>query len=400
MKEIQFDGLHYETGSVHNIFALQGLKMPHTGSPPSEALLLGLSGGITFGYFSFAYKGIDPIVALLTRNTFDPLENLFNRMGVIRTVKQTTDEAKAEKNLADALENGQPVLVWADRFSMPYLADDGLLGEGMYEMIPLVVFGRDAQNGAVEIADQSRQPVRVAGSDLSRARGRVKKDKYRQMTLSLPSFEKLAQGVASGIRASIQSFHSVPMKGYARNFGFAAYQRWADVLTGDKDKQSWSKVFPPGKPMVSGLASAFDRIELFGTGGTASRPVYADFLEEASLLLEKPSLRDCAAQFRALGSLWSALSHALLPDDWPAFRETRELMLRKRDLYWEQGADAKKEVERINDRLNELRASMETNFPLTSSEVTALKQELRERILRIHDAEKEAITELEKALVL
>jgi hypothetical protein len=43
---------------------------------------------------------------------------------------------------------------------------------------------------------------------------------------------------------------------------------------------------------------------------------------------------------------------------------------------------------------------METNFPLTSSEVTALKQELRERILRIHDAEKEAITELEKALVL
>jgi hypothetical protein len=399
MTEIQFDGLHYETGSVRNIFALQGIRMPHTQSPPSEALLLGLSGGITFGYFSFAYKGIDPFVALLTRNTFDPLENLFNRLGVVRTVKQTADAAKAEKNLADALENGQPVLVWADRFSMPYNAYDGLLGEEMYEMIPLVVFGRDPQTGTVEVADQSRRPVRVASENLTRARGRVKKDKYRQMTLSLPSFDKLVQGVASGIRACIQSFHTAPVKGHSRNFGFEAYQRWAGVLAGDQDKQSWSKIFPPGRQMYSGLVSAFERIELFGTGGAASRPMYADFLEEASLILDKPALRDSAAQVRALAPRWTDLDNALLPVDQPLFKETRQLLLKKRDLYCGKGGAAKDEIVQINDRLAAIRSAMETGFPLSGEGVTAFKQNLREHVLRIHDAEKEAIAELEKALV-
>jgi hypothetical protein len=270
----------------------------------------------------------------------------------------------------------------------------------MYEMTPLVVFARDDRTGVVEIADGSRLPLQVSGSELTKARGRVKKDKYRQMALSLPSFEKLAAGVVSGIRATVQSFHGVPMKGYARNFGFAAYQRWAGVLTGDKDKQSWSKVFPPGRPMFSGLASAFDRVELFGTGGAASRPMYADFLEEASILLEKPALRDSAAQFRALEPLWIGLENALLPDDVPAFRDTRQLLMKKRDLFWEKGAEAKEEIVQINNRLIEIRSTMENDFPLSGQEVTAFKQNLSDHVLKIQDAEKNAITELEKVLVL
>ncbi|MBN1449981.1 MAG: hypothetical protein JW963_03125 [Anaerolineales bacterium] len=47
----KFNGRHWETGSVHNALALQGVVAPHTGQPFSEALLLGVSGGITFGYF-------------------------------------------------------------------------------------------------------------------------------------------------------------------------------------------------------------------------------------------------------------------------------------------------------------------------------------------------------------
>ena len=65
-----FDGRHHETGTIHNYFAYTGVAAPHTGRPYSEALLLGVSGGIVMGYFTFAYKGYDPHVALLTRNTF------------------------------------------------------------------------------------------------------------------------------------------------------------------------------------------------------------------------------------------------------------------------------------------------------------------------------------------
>src|SRR5690606_23746144 len=56
----QFGGRHWETGSVHNFYAYRGYAAPHTGAPYSEAFLLGVSGGITVGYFKFAYEGYDP----------------------------------------------------------------------------------------------------------------------------------------------------------------------------------------------------------------------------------------------------------------------------------------------------------------------------------------------------
>lgn len=56
----QFNGLHWETGSVCNHLGYQGFKAPHTNQPYTEALLLGISGGAVIGYFSFAYEGYDP----------------------------------------------------------------------------------------------------------------------------------------------------------------------------------------------------------------------------------------------------------------------------------------------------------------------------------------------------
>ena len=41
-----FDGHHWETGCIYNFFDYRGLKAPHTGRPYSEALMLGVSGGI------------------------------------------------------------------------------------------------------------------------------------------------------------------------------------------------------------------------------------------------------------------------------------------------------------------------------------------------------------------
>jgi hypothetical protein len=207
---------------------------------------------------------------------------MLNRLGAVRNVRQTTDPKKAEKNLLDALDAGQPALVWANRMSMAYSPYDGSLGPDMYEMIPVVVYGVD--KSFVHLADQSRAALRVPVKDFTIARGRVKKEKFRMMTITVPAFDtvraantggtpvrdgKLAQNVDAAIRASVRSFFTSPVKGYASNFGFAAYQRWADVLFNDKDKQSWNKIFPAGRNMFAGLTSAFERIELFGTGGNA-----------------------------------------------------------------------------------------------------------------------------------
>jgi len=88
------EGRHYETGTLRNAWALRGAKAPHTGQPYSEALLLGISGGITFGYFTFAYTGELPHLALLTRNTFDPFETILERLAPAREVRRTADAAR------------------------------------------------------------------------------------------------------------------------------------------------------------------------------------------------------------------------------------------------------------------------------------------------------------------
>jgi hypothetical protein len=136
-----FAGRHWETGSIHNHWAYRRFKAPHTQQPYSEALLMGISGGIVMGYFSFAYKGYDPHVAILTRNTFDPMDAILTRLGVEQIVVQTANPSKATQNLVESLNDSVPPLVWADQYSLPYnaLPNDA----GMWQMAPVVVFGYD-----------------------------------------------------------------------------------------------------------------------------------------------------------------------------------------------------------------------------------------------------------------
>ena len=130
----QFDGLHWETGTVRNYLDYVGVTAPHTGQPYSEALLMGVSGGAVMGYFSFNYKGYDPMARLLTRNTFDPWDTMLSRMGIIQDVAHTSKPEKGVTNLRDRLESGVPAIVWADHFSLPY--NNLPFDHGMWAMFP------------------------------------------------------------------------------------------------------------------------------------------------------------------------------------------------------------------------------------------------------------------------
>lgn len=132
--------------------------MMHPNKPFTEAMLLGISGGAVMGYFSFAYEGYDPHVAILTRNTFSPIETTLERLGVEQTSLQTNKPDKALADLINTLEDGIPPIIWADMFSLPYnmLPYD----EGMWQMFPIVVYGYEADIGTVWIADRARVPQR------------------------------------------------------------------------------------------------------------------------------------------------------------------------------------------------------------------------------------------------
>jgi hypothetical protein len=392
----QFEGLHWETGSLRNFLAYQGITAPHTDQPYSEAMLLGVSGGIVMGYFTFAYQGYDPMVHILTRNTFDPLKTIYDRLDIQPNIRQTANPDKGISNLLDVLEAGSPAIVFADMYSLPYNALPQ--NEGMWGMYPILVYGYEEEQDIVWIADRSRSPLSVTIEDLGIARGRTKKNKFRLQTHEPPNPNKLASAVEAGIRDCIQLFTGAPPKGSKHNFGFLAYQKWVSLLRKPNQRSSWEKEYPPGVKMYAALTSAFYDITIFGKDGSAERNVFSQFLEEASLLLDKPELLEVADRYRKSAEAWDDLATALLPEEAPLFKETRELMLTKHRIFLEKGNSTLVEIRQINDRLTEIKVEMSEDFPLNSSQTSALRETIVEKIMTVHDIEFEAIQELQAVI--
>jgi hypothetical protein len=397
----QLNGRHWETGSIHNALALQGIKAPHTGKPYSEALLLGVSGGIAFGYFTFEYQGYLPHVAILTRNTFNPFSTILERLGIAQDVQQTNKAEIAEKNLRETLQSGLYPILWADQFSLPY---NGLpANEPMWGMMPMLAVVVDDQS--VTIADRSSQPFQISMQGLTKARGRVKEDRYRLITLDAPQTAKLAGAVHKGICQAISLFTENPPRGARDNFGFAAYEKLAEMLVNMRNKHSWERLFAPGVRMYHALAGspvqpgAYHWVNTWGSADGADRGLYADFLLEAAHILNKPMLSDAAAKFRESHKLWLACADAMLPDDVPLLGESKRLIQRKHDLFIEQGENGLQEIKKIDARLNELLTEAANGFPLSGSQSADLRSNLRDILLQIKTAEEQAVELLQAAVL-
>ena len=397
----QFTGRHTETGSIHNALALQGVIAPHTGKPYSEALLLGVSGGITFGYFTFEYKGYLPHVAMLTRNTFSPFTTILERLGIAQDVQQTNKAEIAEKNLLTALDSGLFPVLLADHFSLPYT---GLTSNNaMWGMVPILAVETDGK--IVTVADRSSQPLHVSMADLMMARGRVKQDKYQLMTLDAPQTTKLAGAVQKGISQAIALFTEKPPRGTRDNFGFAAYAKFAAMLVNTRNKHSWERYFAPGIRMYHALAGspiqpgAYQWVNTWVSTNGADRGLYADFLVEAAQILKRPILKEAAEKFRASHKLWLKFAEALLPDDISLLGEGKQLIQKKHDLFIKDGEAALPEMKKITVRLKEILKQSETDFPLSNSQSAELRANLRDIVMNISSTEQEAVDLMQTAIV-
>lgn len=402
-----FDGAAWATGYPTNVLAYQGALAPHTGQPYTEAMLMGINGGLCAGYFSFAYEGYDPHLHFLTRYPFDEEPGtLFARLGIAMSVRNTTDPEKAVANVLNALAKGQPAIVWVDMASLPY--NYGMTGTftdpddaKIWLVMPLVVYGYDRKADAVYLADRARVGLQVDTATFARARARVAKTKHRMMTIGAPNPDKLPAAIRAGIQSCIEVFTGKPPVGgpsHVGNFGFAAYQKWAHLLRDTKQKKSWAKEFAPGSKMYAGLTTAFQTTAVYFTGGRGARAIYADFLSEAADVLELPALREVATLFRTAAERWDDLTRTLLPETIAPFKETRDLLMRNSQLFLSQGAASLEERKVIAARLQTIKQQMRSEFPLTDAQAAALRADLAERVMAIHDAEEIAIRALQAAV--
>jgi len=391
----QFAGRYWDTAAIRSALDYQGSTAPHTGAAYSEAMLLGLSGGITFGYFTFHYRGYDPQVNLLTRNSFAPMERIFERMKIPRELRQSTSADRGRKHLLHALEAGYAPIASPDMWSLPYnaLRED----PGMWGGMPLVIFGYEPERGEAYIADRSHVPLTVPSEALDKARSRIKKDRQRLILLGAPAGERLPDAIRQGIADCIALMTEKPPKGSVKNFGLRALQHWADMLA-KSTKGSWAREYASGRTLLAALSSAYTFMgPAFGKTRQAERDVYADFLDEAADALGEDRWRECAAAYRVAGAAWQDLHQRLLPADLPILGETAQLIDRRVQLFKESGTEKLADILACRERLAALKSAAERDFPLDERELRALRAGLHEAVLRVLAAETRAVHALQAA---
>lgn len=388
-----FFGKHYETGTIANALAAAGHLNPKMEQPWSEAMVLGASGGIAFGYFVFEYTGQLPHVALLPRNTFSPFERALDNLAIRRERRETTDPAKGEKNLRLELDSGNPVIVWADIYSLPY---KGLNPEEMWVMAPLLVVGVEGDD--FWVVDGTSSPFILAAEDLAKARARVKKDRFRTYVLEAPDESRVGEGLRAGIHTCVSLFLDAPPAGSKNNFGISGMRYFAQMLTDDKTAKGWGRTFAPGPRLVQALAGrqgqpgVWQWIQTFGTSDAADRETYASFLEEAGNWLDV-DFAPVANLFRDSASLWRSLADAAMPNEIPEFRRLKELRLEESRQWREKGCSSLSSIASRRAEMAELTTAAASSEVLIASS-RKIREEMARLILQIAEIEEAAAREL------
>lgn len=408
MAELQnfasYGGCFPTTASITAALAHAGVIAPHTGEPFSEAFLMGVSGGIAFGYFTFAYSGHDPQVNLITRNTFRNYgwDATLERLRIAADVAQSTSPDKARDKLEAALEAGHAPIVWADTFTLGY--DNSEFGEGMWQMSPLIVTAYE-RGGQAVICDRAAVPISVSAELLDAARARVKKEKHRLVILERPDSPDLAAEVRAGIEDAQELFAGNPPVGSGKNWGANGYELWIERLRKADSKESWAKLMPAGASLFAGLTTAFKYGLLFWKDQTqsADRMMFADFLDQAATIAGATELADVAGQFRGCGELWRELGEVLLPDprsDAPGavpaiLGEARELLIKRHAAFAEHGSGD--ELAEIDKRFEAVKARADEELS-DSALIDSIKESVAEHVSKIRDAEVAAMGALKQAL--
>lgn len=393
----QFGGLHPVTACLRKVLAHHGVCAPHTGEPFTEALLLGIGGGIGGLYFVFQ-SALGPILVIGGRHLSEGskptfFEGICNALDVPFERKETHSPAEADRHLEETLAEGLPAIVRLDLASLPYLALPPSLRRFFGHMV--VVFGVDWEGGTVHLSDCSMRPLRVTTDELAGARRAIPSFKHKVLAVRPPA---RIPDLKPHVREGILRCCSGMLRPRTPGSGLAAWTKWAHLFSPSGTASGWRKVFRPGLPLYTGLVSVFEFVETWGTGGGAYRVLFAEFLEEAARILDRADLASSAERFHAIAEAWSDLARAALPDRFPVLRLTRERIVERARLFRDQGMEALERIREIAAELDHLREQMRELFPLDDAQSEGILTDLSERILAIRDREAEAFAELEARL--
>ena len=382
-------GIHPDTAGIASVLAHHGVTAAHTGEPLSEAMVLGVGGGLGAGYILWEFKAHGSATLVLGyRNRWQYparwMQATLERLGVPAAHHETGGARTAAAQLDSALAAGRPALATIDRQSIGYWHLPAQLeGRGGY---PVVVYGESG--GRCEWTTAALAPLTVPRDVLDAARGRVGSYRNRLCVIepdrAVLGADELRAAVRTGLADAAEHLASA-----SDSFGLPAWRKWSRTMTGSRDAKAWPRVFAERRGLAGALLSIYEGIEPVGLDGGHLRGLYADFLDEAAGLLEEPRLAEAAPAWRDAGAQWHSLAELVLPPG-----RVRELLVEVHAQVVERGDEGAGDAAGAAAELWELRAALDAASPLADGEAADLFAAIGERLAAIFEAETEAAARL------
>ncbi len=336
-------GVHPDTAALANVLASRGIVDPTTNSPISEALVLGLGGGLGAGYILWEFhedKGDRRVVTPAFRNQWQYPDRWFrktcDRLGVPVTVRETTGEKRASQQLIEALEAGLPAVAFVSVALLPYwhLPE----AEAKWWGYTVALYGREGDRLLVD--DRNRGRLTISLGEAAKARGRIPSYKNRLLVPDPAATELTEERLVASINLALgeQVEH---LSSGSDSFSLPAFRKWAKMLTDERHPKGWPLVFADGRGLLRALVSTHESTTESGIFGGNLRLLFVEFLIEASRLTGR-DLDAPAHSYRQAATAWEKLAATCLAA--PVVKEMVDLDARRRsavargDAGWEEAA--------------------------------------------------------------
>ena len=306
---------HCGSGALRSLLEHHGLD--YGSGPLSEGFVFGLSGG--FGFYFLEMPGMKPPLYLVGR-TGDLEKDFCRHLGVDLDLRQTDDPGEGWEMLREALDRGEPTMVWADIKHLDYLRVR--MHNTMHD---IVVTGYDEAEGVAFVADNDRDEIqRCSLESLARARNSNAFPAPNRHATWLMRFPDRLPPLEMAVRHSIERAVTNMRTGGQTVAGFPGAVGLDGAEEFARSYSSWPELF--GDDLADALRGLNVFIVKAGTGGAMFRSLQAQFLEEVAALLGDRALAAAGATYRQLADDWVALAGACR-DDEPQAGHRRGAML-------------------------------------------------------------------------
>jgi hypothetical protein len=394
-------GLHPETATVANVLAARGVTSPLDGRPLSEAMVLGIGGGLGAGYILWefdAHGGRGTTLTLGFRNQwqYPGVPGWYGkttaRLGIATDIHETGGPKGAAQTLDGILERGLPAIAFVD---LQHLATWGQT-ESVAGWYQVVVFERRA-DGSYLVDDRGRAPFVVDAQRMAAARGRVGSFKHRlfvpQPVPGPIDAALLRQAIRAGLDDQVEH-----LRGSSDSFSLPAWRKWSRLMTDTRNAKAWPNVFRDGRGLFGALLSVVEGVdgEIGATGGHL-RDLYATFLDEAAPVLDLPGLVDAAAAWRQAADRWEDLADAAVPAALPRAADAVDAAEALHDAVME-GEPGRARAAAAAGSLRAIRGRHADAFPLPAAAVGDLLADLGARVGEIYQVERDALATTARAI--